>query len=261
VNYTGRLKGVILDWAGTTVDHGSRAPVEAFVEAFRRRSIDVTVEQVRRFMGMPKRDHLRAVLEVVLRREPESDLVDSIYSDFTMAQMTCLERYSQMIPGAFEAVENFRARGLKIGTTTGYTRPMMEIVAPHAARQGLFVDTIVCAGEVPEGRPHPWMALEAAKRLGLYPMQALVKVGDTVADVGEGLSAGMWTIALAAQGNEVGLGEEELERLPAVGRERVVAIARERLHAAGAHYVVDRISEVPALLDVIERRLAAGEKP
>ena len=183
MRYTGPLKGVILDWAGTTVDHGSRAPVEAFLEAFRRRGVEVTAAQVRLFMGMPKKDHLRSVLalgevqqawELKRRARPTNDDLESLYSDFTQAQMLCLEKYGLLIPGALDAVAAFRARGLKIGTTTGYTRPMMEIVAPYAERQGLVVDAIVCAGDTPEGRPHPWMAFEAAKRIGVYPMHAMV---------------------------------------------------------------------------------------
>ena len=35
--YAGPVRAVVFDWAGTTVDYGSRAPVAAFAEVFRRR--------------------------------------------------------------------------------------------------------------------------------------------------------------------------------------------------------------------------------
>ena len=36
------IKAVIFDWAGTTVDYGSRAPAQVFVEIFHSRGVDVT---------------------------------------------------------------------------------------------------------------------------------------------------------------------------------------------------------------------------
>ena len=38
-------KAVVLDWAGTIVDHGSRAPVEAFREIFRRRDVTISHDE------------------------------------------------------------------------------------------------------------------------------------------------------------------------------------------------------------------------
>ena len=57
------------------------------------------------------------------------------------------------------------------------------------------------------------MALENARRLGVYPMESIVKIGDTLPDIEEGLNAGMWTIGLAKTGNEIGLTEQEIEDL------------------------------------------------
>ena len=57
-----RIKGVIFDWAGTTVDFGCTSPVSAFKEAFRRAGIDVTDEEVRAPMGLLKRDHIKSML-------------------------------------------------------------------------------------------------------------------------------------------------------------------------------------------------------
>ena len=103
--------------------------------------------------------------------------------------------------------------GLKIGTTTGYNAEMMRVLAAEAARRGFEPDCIVTSDMVPEGRPAPWMALKAAAELGVYPMCAIVKIGDTIPDIQEGLNAGMWTIAVAATGNELGLSQPEAESL------------------------------------------------
>lgn len=268
--YTGPLKAVILDWAGTIVDYGCCAPAETFIELFRRRGVTVSMEQAREPMGTPKRTHLEmiAAMEPVAQQWQHhhgtpltTDDVDELYKQFTPLQIIALPQYSSLIPGTLEAVAEFRKRGLKIGTTTGYTMEMMQVVTAEAERQGFVPDVTVCADEVPAGRPHPWMSFKAAMAMQVYPMAAIVKIGDTVPDIAEGLNAGNWTVAVAKTGNEVGLTEEALNSLSPVERAQLASIARERLWAAGAHYVVDGISEVPSLLDEINGRLAAGETP
>ena len=92
-------------------------------------------------------------------------------------------------------------------------------------------------------------------------MSAIVKIGDTIPDIHEGLNAGMWTIAVAATGNELGLSQAEAEALPADERDQRLAQARERLQAAGPHYVVDSIADAPPILDQIQNRVASGERP
>jgi phosphonoacetaldehyde hydrolase len=138
---------------------------------------------------------------------------------------------------------------------------MMEILQAEAKRRGYEPDSTVCATDVPAGRPEPWMCLVNAMRLGIYPMEAFVKVGDTLPDIEEGLNAGMWTVGLAKTGNELGLNEAEVAALaPEVLRAKL-AVAYRRMRQTGAHYVVDAIADVPAVLEDINARLARGERP
>jgi phosphonoacetaldehyde hydrolase len=184
-----------------------------------------------------------------------------MYTEFVPLQIESLPRFADLIPGTIEAVAEFRRRGLKIGTTTGYNAEMMRVLAAEAARRGFEPDCIVSSDMVPEGRPAPWMALKAAALMGVYPMSAIVKIGDTIPDIQEGLNAGMWTIAVAATGNELGLSQAEAEALSAREREERLTRAYARLLDAGAHYVVDGIADAPPILERIEERLAQGERP
>ena len=56
------VKAVVLDWAGTVVDFGSRAPMGAFVEVFARFGVAISIAQARGPMGLPKRAHIAALL-------------------------------------------------------------------------------------------------------------------------------------------------------------------------------------------------------
>jgi phosphonoacetaldehyde hydrolase len=268
--YTGPLKAVLLDWAGTTMDYGCYAPAVVFVEVFKRKNVPITIEEARQPMGAHKMVHIRAITkmervanawEKEYGHQPTETDVEAMFSDFIPLQLDCLGTYADLIPGTLDAVAAFRKRGLKIGSTTGYTREMMDILQKEAKTRGYNPDVTVSATEVPSARPEPWMCLENAKRLGIYPMEAIVKIGDTLPDIEEGLNAGMWTIGLAKTGNEMGLTEAEIEALPVEDRQRRLFRAYQRLMQAGAHYVVDSIGETVAILDLIESRLATGEKP
>ncbi len=150
---------------------------------------------------------------------------------------------------------------MKIGSTTGYTREMMDLLQSEAKKRGYEPDSTVCATDVPAGRPEPWMCLMNAQHLGVYPMESIVKIGDTLPDIGEGLNAGMWTIGLAKTGNELGLNEQEVAALDPQVYQRLIDRAYTRMTQSGAHYVVDTIADVMPCLDDIECRLARGETP
>ena len=57
-----RIRLVIFDLAGTTIDFGSRAPAGVFVEVFAREGVTVADAEARVPMGMHKRDHIREML-------------------------------------------------------------------------------------------------------------------------------------------------------------------------------------------------------
>jgi phosphonoacetaldehyde hydrolase len=117
----------------------------------------------------------------------------------------------------------------------------------------------VTPGEVGSGRPHPFMIYENAVRLGVYPMAAIVKVGDTLADIHEGLNAGCWSVGVAGTGNLVGLSEQEFGTLSPVEKQERLRSAQAELASAGAHFVVDHLAELDRVLDDIDLCLKAGE--
>lgn len=264
------LQAVILDWAGTTIDYGCQAPAAVFIEVFRKHGVDITIQEAREPMGMFKRDHIAAITQMpavsarwmaVHGRAPNDNDVEALYQSFSPVQMAALADHAGLIPGAREAVDAFRARGLKIGSCTGYTRAMMDVLAPLASQQGYAPDALVCGDEVRAGRPAPWMALQNALLLDVFPMAAIVKIGDTPVDMHEGRNAGMWTIGVALTGNEVGLTQAETTSLTSAERTARLETAYGRLRAAGAHFVVETLADAVPLLDQIETALAQGARP
>ena len=268
--YRGPLKAIIFDWAGTISDYGSRAPAVVFVELFRRHGVPITIAQARGPMGLHKRDHIAAILAMPAvaamwreqhGRESNEDDVSEMYKEQTVLQLACLRDYSALIPGALETISACRQRRLKIGSTTGYNRAMLDVLLQEAKDRGLSPDCAICVDDVPAGRPHPYMALRAAIELQVYPMESIVKVGDTVPDIDEGRNAGMWTIGVTKTGNELGLSDAEIAALSAAELSRRLERASRTLSEAGAHYVVESVGDVPPVLNEIDARLAGGERP
>ena len=264
------VQAVILDWAGTTVDFGSLAPVAALRRAFDAAGVPITAAEAREHMGVLKKDQIRSILAGARMNPAWADAhgaapterdVERVFADFLPKQTEILAEYSVPIPGVPETVAAWRAGGLKIGSTTGYTRELLDVVIPRAARAGYAPDASVTPDEVGGGRPKPFMCYRNAILLGVFPLWRCVKIGDTAADIAEGRNAGMWTIAITATGNEIGVSQAEWEGLVPAERATQQQNAARRLMDAGAHFTAPSLSDCTELLEEIERRIAAGEKP
>jgi len=264
------IKAVILDWAGTSVDYGSMAPVIVFIEVFREKGIAITPVDARSFMGMAKKEHTRKILQLDhVRRQwikifgngPDESDVEAIFNslDPKLAEVACA--LSEPIPGAVNFVEDMRSQGIKVGTTTGYVSSMMERIVPEAHKRGFVPDCIINSSDVPGGRPLPYMCFLNAIKMDVYPLSQMIKIGDTVADIQEGLNAGMWTIGLTQSGNEIGLSHEEIQTLDMNELQHLISRAESKLRLAGAHYVANGIWDCLPIIDAIEERISNGERP
>lgn len=267
------VRAVVFDWAGTIVDYGSCAPAEAFIETFRRAGVAIDAATARGPMGKNKRDHIAEIIyapHVAAAwaaahggRAPAERDVDDVYAAFTPVQVAAAAARAAPVPGALATLAALRARGVKVGSCSGYNAAIMEAVVAGARAHGLAVDAVECAGPA-NGRPRPWMSTRVLEALDAYPLHACVKVDDTVPGIAEGLNAGMWTVGVARSGNELGLDEAAeaalLARAPAE-HARLLAAARERLRAAGAHFVIDSVADFMPVVDKIEALQAAGVSP
>lgn len=267
---TTTIQAVILDWAGTTVDHGSIAPAGVFVEVFARNGVLITLRQAREPMGVHKREHVRRLCampsvaeawRIAHGRLPSVEDEEALYAQAIPLQIECLPRYSTPIEGVVEAIAALRARGLRIGSTTGYIQTMLDVVQAHALAQGYRPDCAVAADEVPEGRPAPFLNWEAARRLGAWPHQALVAVGDTVVDMQAGRNAAFWTVGVSRTGSLLGLSQDEASTRPPEELARLEEEASRTLFEAGAHAVIPSLARLPEAVLELEQRLARGDRP
>jgi len=268
--FRGPVTAVIFDWAGTVLDFGCIAPVAAFRGAFAEGGLPISETEAREPMGTAKREHVERILAQPAVRQrwlamagalPTEADVDLLYAIFLRIDGENCARYSALIPGALETIATLRGRGVAIGSTTGYPRSIMDGLAPLAAAQGYRPDCCVTVSEVARGRPWPDMVLANALALGAPDIRACVAVDDSPSGLVSARAAGAWAVGVAVSGNEVGLSLEVWEALADAAKARLRAAAIQTLEAAGAHYVIDSIADLPPAIEAINARLAAGERP
>jgi phosphonoacetaldehyde hydrolase len=268
--YTGPVKAVILDWAGTAVDYGCMGPAAVFVRVFENFGVTASVADARQFMGLEKKQHIRQMCKLPgienqwhkrHGRIPGKTDVDALFVQTEPMMVDTISEHSDPIDGLLPFVETMRRRNIAIGSCTGYTAPMMAVLAAEAAKKGYSPNCVVCSSDVPAGRPFPWMCYLNAIQLQVYPFESMIKIGDTISDIREGRNAGMWTVGLTQSGNELGLTEDLVDALSVEELEKRLGIIENSFRKNGAHYVVRGIWECLEVVEDIQQRLEKGEHP
>lgn len=267
-----KLKAAILDWSGTTLDAHVLAPAVIFEDVFKKHGVPITNEEARAPMGLRKDLHISAILAMpqvqarwldIKKRQSTQQDIDALFADFVPMQIAVLKKYSTLLPGTVEAIDELRRLGLKIGCTTGFTKAMVDELLAAAKTQGYVPDSSVAGDQVKNGaRPTPHMLYRNMDNVGVHVPGAVLKVDDTVTGVGEGLSAGTWTAGIYGYSNYTGIESlEQLAAMPTAELEERQEHSRAILHQSGAHYLIKSPSQLPTVVHDINRRLQNGETP
>lgn len=271
--YCGPVKALILDWSGTTADRYVIAPAVVFVDVFQKHGVPISMMEARGPMGLRKDLHIKALTEMPEIRErwksakgsyPTQKDVDAMFNDFVPMQLECLGKYTELLPGTAATVDKMRSDyGVKIGATTGFLRSMVDVLLRDAKKQGFEPDATVAGDEVEHGaRPAPFMVYKNLDLLNVSPIQSVIKVDDTASGVGEALNAGCWGVGIAKYSNYMDVDSYEHEaKITPVDWARRLEKSRDILTKTGAHYVIDEFTELPGVIEDVNRRLKNGERP
>ena len=260
-----RVEAIVLDWAGTAVDFGCFAPVNVFLSIFENAGVPVTLEEARKPMGMLKIDHIRTMLEMPRISEEwkqvhgqayKEEDVQTLYVEFEAKLMESLATYTDPISHVIDTVEKLKSAGIGIGSTTGYTESMMDVVTKNAEAKGYKPDFLVTPDQVGNvGRPYPYMIFRNMEQLGVKSTKQVVKVGDTTSDILEALNAGVWAVGVIIGSSEMGLTENEFKALTEEEQQRAIEKTRQIFEQTGAQYTIQTMAELPTLLETINARL------
>ena len=246
------------------IDFGSLAPMGAFVHLFERHGVAVTIEQARVPMGLPKIEHIRAMgaMDDVATRWRAAhngrDFTDEdaqlLLKEFEpMSAHAAWERRA-FIPGFLDTYQWLKSRGIRVATTTGYTRRILSPIAEDAAQQGFVPDAIICCDDVLRSRPDPMGMFACCRAMGIEPGIHVLKVDDTAPGIAEGLNAQCMTMGVSVSGNALGWSLEQWEQSEHVARQQGQEVATRLLSAAGAHEVIATVADLPLAIEAIEQR-------
>ncbi|WP_028043907.1 phosphonoacetaldehyde hydrolase [Candidatus Stoquefichus massiliensis] len=254
-----KIEAVIFDWAGTTVDYGCFAPVQAFHDAFEAYGLHPTFDEIRQPMGMLKIDHIKTMLEMdslekefqdVYQRSYTDEDVHHIYDIFEKTLMEGITQHTRIKPYVVETVQKLRIKGLKIGSTTGYTDMMMEPVLKSAKEQGYEPDCWYSPDATEHfGRPYPYMIFKNMMTLNITSVHHVIKVGDTVSDIQEAVNAGVYAIGVIEGSSLLGYSEHEYKCLDLNEKMRAIARVKKTYFNHGADAVIMNFSELPQLIE------------
>lgn len=244
------------------MDFGCFAPLNVFIDIFCKQGVEITTKEARAPMGMLKIDHIRAILQMervgrewreLYGKAPTEEDVSTLYRRFEPALLSILPQYCDVLEGVIETCAWLRHKKIQIGSTTGYTAEMMKIVCAGAKTAGYSPDCIVTAADVGGGRPQPFMIYENMRKLRVFPPQSVIKVGDTISDIQEGMNAGVWSVGVVIGSSQMGLSRKEWERLSPAKREVAVQHTHRAFKKAGADFIIRTMNELPALINTLNK--------
>lgn len=208
-------------------------------------------------MGIEKHEHIAKLVQLPEIQTawqkrynrlltPDDELM--LFDQFETFLLKRLATQTELTPFVLETQAYLHQNDIKIATTTGYTRPMLELVAQQASQLGYQPDLMVSKEDVQNGRPSPDMIHKIQQTLKLNKPQIIIKVGDTVVDMLEGRNAGVITIGVLESSSLIGLTATELAALTPTKRQTLISEAKKTLLAAGAADVINNLSQLPAFI-------------
>lgn len=188
----GPIQLVVFDMAGTTIEDKGGVVLNALVETARHYELPGTPEELNALMGMNKRE-VFGMLAAQLYPTDETRaerLADTALVDFVSRMRAAYEAYLAPMPGAEDTFAYLRGRGIKIATDTGFDSTIGGLIMERLDWPGRLIDLAIYSSDVSLGRPAPYMIFRAMERLGVLDVRRVMKLGDSPADLEEGINAG-----------------------------------------------------------------------
>jgi len=221
------VKLAVFDLAGTTVADDN-AVAAAFQKAFEIYGYRVAEEDIKPLMGYKKPVAIQIMLEK-MGVEPDEDLAGDIHREFEIVMIDHYEYSPEVkaMPGAEDVMLQLKERGIKIALNTGFSKVIADTILSRLQwiEKGI-ADDFIASDEVEEGRPQPFMIQTLMQRAGIDDPKEVIKIGDTEVDVNEGINAGCVMVVAVTTG----------------------AFTRSQLEPYAPDYIIDNLSELPALI-------------
>lgn len=192
---------VVFDVAGTTLRDDGDVVACCMAAALSSAGVEVSPREVDPVMGLLKPLAIATLLEAKRGRAPDADEVETIHERFRSAMVQHYAGAPRVgaMQGAEELFEALRGRGIRVALDTGFDRTILDAVIDRLGWRSKL-DATIASDEVDRGRPHPDMIRALMARLGVEDASRVCKVGDSLADIEEGVNAGCGLVVAIRNG-------------------------------------------------------------
>ncbi|MEE2060732.1 phosphonatase-like hydrolase [Rhodococcus artemisiae] len=186
----------IFDMAGTTIDDRDEV-YRVLRESTERHGATYTDEEFQQWMGTEKRWAIENLLRIG-GVDVDEALVERAWAWFREElRQTYTDTPPTPLDGVEEALRELKAKGIKVGLTTGFSREIADLILQSVGwQEGEIIDRIVAGDEVPDGRPEPFLIQSVMAHLDVQDAAAVVSAGDTASDVESARRAGVTSIGV-----------------------------------------------------------------
>ncbi len=252
------IEAVIFDWAGTLIDFGSLATIEAMKKVFLKRGVNISKNIIKVNMGIKKSKHVQKLLDKpvvkrqwikIFKRNYNGKDVVKISNELDQQLLKEVKKHFNIIPNAKKIFKILKKNKIKIATTTGYSTEIFKVIKRKAKKNGLTTDNDVCVDQVKKGRPNPDMCLKNLKKLKINNYNNCIKIDDSLAGITEGKKSNMITVGLSMTGIQLGLKYRDYLKLTKVMRKYHSKKISKDFFSVGSDYVVNDLFDFQKVLE------------
>jgi N-acetyl-D-muramate 6-phosphate phosphatase len=183
------VKAVLFDLDGTLIDSAPDLGAAADKMRIERGLPSLPLEKYRPMAGAGA----RGMLGIAFGITPEHPDFPALREEFFRNYESCMTQRTYVFEGVGQLIQSLVERGVPWGVVTNKS---MRFTGPLTKQMALFssAKAVVGGDSTPHPKPHPAPLLEAARQVGVRPIEC-VYVGDDLRDVQAGRAAGMATVA------------------------------------------------------------------
>lgn len=183
------VKAVLFDLDGTLIDSAPDLGAAADQMRIARGLPSLPYERYRPMAGAGA----RGMLGVAFGITPDDADFPALREEFFRNYESCMTQRTYVFEGVKQLIDSLVERDVPWGVVTNKS---MRFTGPLTKGMPLFASAraVVGGDSTPFSKPHPAPLLEAARQVGVKPIEC-VYVGDDVRDVQAGKAAGMATVA------------------------------------------------------------------
>jgi HAD superfamily hydrolase (TIGR01509 family) len=191
------MQAVIFDMDGVLIDSEPLWKI-AEVEAFAKVGLDLTYTDCEETVGLRIDEVVQMWYDKVkwtskTVKEVETDIVDILIRE--------IWQQGKALPGVVDALEKIKVAGYQIGLATSSYQRIIDVVVEKLGISQFF-EVMHSAEHEINGKPHPAVFLNCAKKLNVHPKDCLV-FEDSFNGVLAGKAARMKVIAIPEKSHQI----------------------------------------------------------